>query len=206
MILDKGKAVFTNYGVRLWKAILQKVYRFDKWHIVSIRQRKYARDIIAWCNRRPVRNSFLEIGCGLGDIVRSVRYEKRLGCDSDPKVLKAASFMASFRKRYTTEFAICVFPDTSFTGTYDIILLVNWVHHIEPEVLRLNLKEYFTTLLNPGGAIVIDTVHHPEYRWNHEITDLSKGIGEATVEKIGGYERGREVWAIVKDRTAGMRP
>jgi SAM-dependent methyltransferase len=199
MYLDKGKAIFSNYGVRLWKGILRKIYRFDKWHVVSLRQRKYARDIISWCNDRPVRNSFLEIGCGLGDVVLNIRYKKIAGCDADPNVLKAASFLARIRQNRRIKFSICEFPGTAITGRFDIILMVNWVHHIEPEILRSELKKYFDTLLNSGGAIVIDTVHHPEYRYNHDIAYLAKGMERAAIERIGGYERGRELWAIIKE-------
>jgi SAM-dependent methyltransferase len=197
MLPNKINAIFSNYGVRLWKKILQKIYHFDKWHVVSLRQRKYARDIIVWCNNRETRTSFLEIGCGLGDVVRNVKYRERYGFDSDPKVLKAAAFLARSTPGRKITFSFCEFPVTPIQGNYDILIMVNWVHHIEPSVLHAKLKEYFATLINEGGAIIIDTVHHPEYKFNHVIGHLAEGLN-ASIEKLGSYERGREVWALKK--------
>jgi SAM-dependent methyltransferase len=197
MNLEKLRAIYANYGVRLWKSILQRIYHFDKWHIVSLRQRKYARDIIGWCNQRTVRNSFLEIGCGLGDIVRKVRYREKQGLDNDPRVLKAAAFLEKMGPGTKTRFSVFNFPGDPVTGKYDVILMVNWIHHIDPVILASRIREYFSFSLHEGGVIIIDTVQDPEYKFNHDIQVLTKDI-PATIGKLGDYERQRQIWLIKK--------
>ena len=194
---DKAKAVFTNYGVRGWKWGLQKYFQFDKWHIVSLRQRRYAREIIAFSNRRVNRKSFLEIGCGLGDILRNVRYENKTGYDLDQKVLNAAAFLNKISLGPAIHFGVFNFPESEITGKYDVILMVNWIHHIEPTVLKLKIQEYFANVLNGGGTIILDTVDHAEYQYRHDIFFLTKDI-KANVNKLGDYERQRRIWLITK--------
>jgi 2-polyprenyl-3-methyl-5-hydroxy-6-metoxy-1,4-benzoquinol methylase len=196
-LMDKFDAFFSNYCVRLWKWTLQKAYHFDKWHVVSLRQRKYAKDIIGYCNHRNERNAFAEIGCGLGDIIRNVSYAKRNGYDSDPRVLKAAAFLAHLSGGNSIDFSAFHFPEAKLSGTFDVILMVNWIHHIEPSILKSGLEEYFNGHLNREGVIIIDTVKDPGYRFNHDILGLTKDLS-ASVNKLGEYERQREIWAILK--------
>lgn len=194
---DKAKAVFNNYGVRAWKMGLQVFFRFDKWHVVSLRQRRYARDIITFSNQQLVRKSFLEIGCGLGDIIRNVKYENKTGYDMDQKVLNAAAFLNKISPGPAIRFEVFNFPISEISGKYDVILMVNWIHHIEPAVLKSKIQEYFINVLNKGGTIILDTVDHPEYRYPHNIFFLTQDI-KANVTKLGDYERQREVWLIKK--------
>ena len=194
---DKARAIFKNYGVRIWKWGLQKYFHFDQWHIVSLRQRAYARDIISYCNQREHRQAFLEIGCGLGDIIRNVKYSNRVGYDADERVLRAASFISRFSFGNKIKYHAFTFPASEISGKYDVILLVNWIHHIDPSVLRSKIKEYFVGSLNAGGVIIIDTVDHHEYKYNHDVVYLSEDLN-ARIHKLGDYERGRKLWLIIK--------
>jgi hypothetical protein len=45
--------------------------------------------------------------------------------------------------------------------------------------------------------IIIDTVQDEEYQFNHDIKFLTSGLS-CSIEKIGDYERKRELWAIKK--------
>jgi SAM-dependent methyltransferase len=183
------------WGGKLQRIILRYIFKFDKWHVFTLTEKKYAKDIIAYCNARPVRNSFAEIGCGLGDIVRHVQYQERLGCDMDEKALKAARFLSRLTGRGKIRFSVFTFPDSPLPGKYDLIVLVNWIHHIEPAVLKSGIAAFFNNGLNKGGVIIIDTVQDPEYRFNHDIRFLTDGI-DADVNKLGDYERQREIWLI----------
>lgn len=195
--VEKVKAGFANYGVRFWKWGLQKYFHFDKWHIVSLRQRKYAKDIVDYCNQLKYRNSFLEIGCGLGDVLRNVNFTDRIGYDMDFRVLNAATFLNKISFGTKIRFVVFNFPSSVISGKYDVILMVNWIHHVEPTVLKSKLGEYFSESLNEGGRIIIDTVQHPEYRYNHDVFYLTKNM-TAEVRKLGDYERQRQIWLIIK--------
>jgi 2-polyprenyl-3-methyl-5-hydroxy-6-metoxy-1,4-benzoquinol methylase len=195
MDFDKGKALFSNYGVRLWKWFLQKLFHFDRWHIVSLRQRKYAQDIIRFCNEKKIRNSFVEIGCGLGDIIRNVHYNDKYGYDVDQKVLNAASFLSKISLRGKAKFATFHFPETPLAGKHDVIVMVNWIHHIPPEILKRKLEEYCNESVMEGGMIIIDTVQDKEYKFNHSVEFLAGGPG-MFYTKLGDYERMRQIWIL----------
>ncbi|HXB07296.1 MAG TPA: class I SAM-dependent methyltransferase [Puia sp.] len=190
------------WKMRVWygktiKLLLRAAFGFDRWHIFTLDEKQYARDIIVWCNRRPVRNSFAEIGCGMGDIVRHVRYSERVGYDLDERILKAARFLVRITGKKQLRFSLFSFPDSPLPGSHDVILMVNWIHHIEPAMLKARIEEYFAGSLNHGGTIIIDTVQDPEYKFNHDIRYLTRDL-PATVGKLGDYERRRQIWLINK--------
>ena len=60
---------------RLERNLLQRLYGFDRWHVGHGGER-YAADIVSRLNGRPEadRESVVEIGCGLGDILRRLRF------------------------------------------------------------------------------------------------------------------------------------
>ncbi len=157
------------WGGKLQRIILRSFFKFDNWHVYTLTEKKYAKDIIAYCNAKSLRNSFAEIGCGLGDIVRHVRYRERRGYDNDEKSLKAARFLKIFSGGGKISFSDFSFPDSQLPGKYDVIVLVNWIHLINPAVLKSAITAYFNKSLNEEGVIIIDTVQDPEYEFNHDI-------------------------------------
>jgi len=181
---------------RFWRHCLCLFFRFDCWHISSLRQRPYARDIIDYLNALPPerRTNALEIGCGLGDIIRNIDFKERAGLDADDRVLGAASFLSWFKGRKTS-FISFIFPDSSLSGRYDVIIMVNWVHHVRPDVLKQKIEDYARNNLTKGAMIVIDTVHDREYKYNHDITALTADF-ECRIFTLGPYESGREVHVI----------
>jgi hypothetical protein len=119
-----------------------------------------------------------------------------MGLDMDVKVLRVARLLKAKNKK-STSFAEFHFPESSLRNEIDTLLMVNWVHHVEPELLKTKIAEYFINNLNAAGMILIDTVQDPTYRYNHNIDFLTLGLN-CKIEKIGLYHRQREVWAIHK--------
>jgi len=183
---------------KIFRKGLQIVYGFDKWHISPLSERPYAKDIIVYSNNRKERNNFIEIGCGLGDIIRNVDYINRTGLDNDRKVLKAAAVLPSkTRHGKKLNFAFFDFPESNLDGRVDVITMVNWIHHIEPVTLKKNIERYIRDNLVAGGEILIDTVQDPAYRYNHNVEFLTGGV-QCKGFRIGEYARRREVFAIKK--------
>jgi 2-polyprenyl-3-methyl-5-hydroxy-6-metoxy-1,4-benzoquinol methylase len=191
-------AALSGYITRMWRRTLRLIYRFDKWHVSSLDQRKYAQDIITYCNKKAAKHSFVEIGCGLGDILRNVKYQTKKGLDADPKALKAASFLARLSGQ-NVQFEAFSFPGSPLSGNYDVVIMVNWIHHIEPSVLKNKISSYFNANLCDNGVILIDTVHDKEYEYNHDINFLIKDLN-CSLHRLGEYPRKREVWAIKKKK------
>ncbi len=51
--------------------------------------------------------------------------------------------------------------------------MVNWIHLIEPAILRPALASYFNAHLQPGGELVVDTIADPAYTYNHDVHTLA---------------------------------
>lgn len=191
-------AALSGYITRMWRRILRVAYQFDKWHVSSLDQRRYAQDIIVYCNKKEQRKSFLEIGCGLGDILLNVDFDFKRGLDIDQKVLNAALFVARL-KGQKVQFDLFDFPASPLTGQYDVITMVNWIHHVEPPILKAKLSEYFNTNLTQNGEILIDTVKDPAYKYNHDVNFLIIDLN-CSLYRLGEYPRQREVWAVKKHK------
>ena len=192
-LIQKAVALFT----RAYRHFLRLFFRFDKWHTISLYEKKYAADIVRYLNARPknYRSELVEIGCGLGDIVRRVHYKHKTGYDTDQTTLKAARFLSALGFTHRIDFELFHFPDSPLPVKADIIIMVNWIHHITPGLLKSKIEHYFLNNLLPGGEIIIDTVQDKEYKFNHDIGYLSKNIN-ATITKLGSYDRQREIWVI----------
>ena len=181
---------------KAFRKLLQVIYGFDKWHVSPLSERPYAVDVIDYCNKLRTRNSFVEIGCGLGDITRNVLFSNRKGYDMEENVLRAARILPA-RGNPKPLFDKFVFPDSRLENKSQVLAMVNWIHHIQPSTLKQKVEQYFAENVESGGRIIIDTVQDPAYKYNHNITELTSSL-PCTVERIGSYARQREVWSIIK--------
>jgi SAM-dependent methyltransferase len=174
------------------------IFRFHNWHILPLSLKRYAQDIILFLNKISNNQSYLEIGCGSGDIIRNVNFKKRIGLDSENEVLRAARFLSPLSFQWNIVYKKFTFPTDPIEGKFDAIVLVNWIHEIEPEILKLKIMEYYLNNLKKGGCMIIDTVRHEGYKYNHKISFLTADI-VCEVVHVGIYENNREVWAIKKE-------
>jgi SAM-dependent methyltransferase len=171
-------------------------YGFDEWHISPFYERTYAVQIVEYLNNLvDIRNyKIAEIGCGLGDIIRRVKATSKLGFDYDYKVCKAANFVSKILND-KTKYAQFKFPDDSLSSTYDAIIMVNWIHHIEPVLLKEQLAVLFHEHLSLNGKILVDTVQDEQYQFNHDINFLTASLN-CELEVIATDKRQRKVFAI----------
>jgi SAM-dependent methyltransferase len=188
-----GKAART---LRRWeRRLLQRVFHFDAWHVGHAGE-AYAADIVqhlnAWSDAD--RGSVVEIGCGLGDILRRLRFRDRLGLDRDAGALAAARFLARMGGAGSARFEAFEFPRTPLTGVYNAIIMVNWIHEVDPDTLRRAIHAYTAAHLRPGGGLVLDTVDDPAYAYRHDIRELAPT--GATIAHLGEYARGRHIWMV----------
>lgn len=174
--------------------VLRWTFGFDRWHVNRLSDRPYALRVISYLNSLPAeqRGRAVEIGCGLGDILRRLRFRSRLGLDADRAVLRAARVLAGV-SRERPRFAEFTFPQL-LEGRYDAIIMVNWPHLVAEDRLRPHLAEYVHLHLNEAGVLIIDTVQDAAYTHRHDVRRLAPE-GSA-VTHLGGFERRRELWAI----------
>ncbi len=190
--------------VRFFRRLLRLFFRFDAWHVRSLGQKEYARKIIDYLNGRQgiQHQSILEIGCGLGDIISNVNYLKRVGRDRDPRVLSAAAFLARIKRKGEIVFSTFDFPNHTLNGKYNIIVMVNWIHDIPPEILKEKLNDYIMNNLTDDGELLIDTVKLKGYKYKHEIGFLSEGF-QYQIETVCRDVSKREVYTIKRMEQVG---
>ncbi len=183
-------------GVR---RLLRAVFGFNEWHIATYAGRPYAKSVVDELNALQQRDRVVEIGCGLGDILRRLRFEHKLGLDQDTRVLNAASFLARISNPGSgnTLFQRAAFPDQQLVGKFDAIVLVNWIHHLAPEELREGLNRLFKDNLNSRGVLVFDVVANESYRFNHDWQYLTSEL-DCRTRLIGPFEYGRNIVFVQK--------
>ncbi len=144
-----NKIIFQSYCLfNTFKYILlQKIYKFDKWHVRgNYYCRSYKSNIIDFLNKYEFEN-VVEVGCGLGDILSRVKSKYKLGIDSDINVIKAASFLHS-----GVDFKIDSFENLCIDNlvSCDLLILINWIHNLDPITLEnkiISLSPRFKYLL-----------------------------------------------------------
>ena len=159
---------------KIARTCLMCIYRFEKWHTSPAENRDYVKNIIEILIKKKSRNSVVEIGCGLGDIIRKVDYKKKYYLDLSPNVLEAAKFLTIFSK-FRSEDSFCVFDfvTDSFLHPVDAVVLVNWIHNIDPDTLKNRIDVIVNDVLNESGFLIFDIVdENRNYQFNHKISDL----------------------------------
>lgn len=184
-----------RFAVRWERSLLQRIYGFDRWHVGHAGE-AYGKDIVRTLNAWPAarRHAVVEIGCGLGDILRRLRFAERVGLDIDQGALRAARLLSRVGRGAVPRFEPFDFPRTPLVGVYNAIVMVNWIHQVDQETLARAVHTYAAAHLLPGGAVVLDTVDDPAYDYNHDVRALA--WPGASVGQIGRYARGRHVWVL----------
>jgi hypothetical protein len=159
--------------------ILHLIYGFDPWHITgTFHGRPYKADVVRLCESVP-HDCVVEIGVGLGDILGRVHAAKRVGIDREAAVLSAAKYCVN----ESVSFAVADFakPDelitalkTNAVSSVDVLILVNWIHMIEMDVIAQSLSHVSREI--PIKHIVMDTIRAgtPGYRFTHSQDDLRR--------------------------------
>jgi SAM-dependent methyltransferase len=175
--------------------MLRTAYGFDAWHTIPRGAKPYIKDIVAFLNGRPAtsRLRVVEIGCGLGDILRALRYEVRLGLDVDERVLRGARLLSRMQRQPVIYRRFDLLSDR-LEMEWDAIVIVNWPHLIPPEPLADIFREAIGRLCR-DGVLIVDTVDDPEYAHHHSIEYLTAGLSCA-VSVLGRYPRGRTVFIV----------
>ena len=162
--------------------ILHAIYGFDPWHVTgNFHARPYKADVVKLIESVP-HECVVEIGVGLGDILGRVQAPKRLGLDREAEVLKAARFCVKGPVAFATadftepDQIISALKQNNFSSA-DVMILVNWIHMIEMDVIANTLATVSRAV--PIRHIVMDTIRPgtPGYRFTHTENDLRR-LGE----------------------------
>lgn len=170
----------------LFNLILQKIYRFDPWHVSgNYFSRPYKARVVALAEaRRPT--VVVEIGVGLGDIIGRVHAARRAGLDLDFNVIRAARHCVP--KAVVLAQANFLLPETVIEAlkaqhieAIDCLILVNWIHMIGIAEIAATLDRVASFI--PVRYVLVDAIKSgtPGYRHHHDAGDF-KRLGQ--IEEI----------------------
>ena len=182
-----------------YKLPLRIWFKYPKWHDLALIECEYAQCIVTHLNGRQIRGKVLEIGCGIGNILRNLDFEKRIGVDIDDRVLRAFSFLNYFSS--VNKNIKLINSDLSNLPTYkncDVIILVNWIPELDQDTLIGYINTLYPQYLSDGGELVFDTVSKKSYRYNHSIEAVIRSLPIEKYKVIGQFRRGRIVYSLKK--------
>jgi SAM-dependent methyltransferase len=148
------------------------VFGFDAWHVGgSYSARAYKSQVVAIVNAlRP--KTVVEVGCGLGDIVRRVRASRKIGIDIDARVIRAARCLHPFAASWMQGTGRSAELELAAPEGIDCLIMVNWIHTLSPAELK--------TLIEPSLRHVryllvdaIDPDGPSSYRYKHDFDFLN---------------------------------
>lgn len=159
--------------------ILQKLYRFDRWHIGgNYHSRPYKARVVALAEYDQAQ-TVVEIGAGLCDIIGRVMARERVGLDLDDKVLKAARHLVP----RDVKLACANFLDApsviaalraQSVQRIDCLILVNWIHMISMDEIEVTLRAI--TRVIPIRHVLFDAIRPGAsgYRFHHNAADFRR--------------------------------
>lgn len=158
---------------------LQKVLKFDVWHLASDDERPYVSYLVREVNSLNLDGKVVEVGCGLGDIISNVETEDKMGCDIDKRVIIAAHMLHPRVRFYVGSFGGIVDQKIS------VLIAVNFLHNLN----RSELKREFKRLIkrNDVDMIVVDSVPSPPYAYSHDYQAFFAGEGYSLYKKSRGF-------------------
>lgn len=177
---------------------LKFIFQFQKWHLSPYSKKKYCHLITAELNKKEKRENVLDLGCGLGDILIRLNYKRKLGIDIDQNVIRAANFLNYFRfLQFGKSKYLCedIFK-LSLAESYDAIIIVNWIHNIDPNELKILFQILYKNI-SDSGFLVFDIIDNKDYKFNHNIEFLISDFNSSYYVH-GPFEYGRHVVFLKK--------
>jgi hypothetical protein len=162
---------------RLFLETLRQIFHFDAWHASGTYAcRPYKEKAVTLAGSiKPALA--LEVGCGLGEIIRRVPAGRRIGVDPDPDVLRAARFLANRRAEYRQ--ASFSEPDRIAAAAggqpIDVLIAINWVHHLSTAQIESGIDAIQRCV--PVRYLLIDEVAATDLVHRHDRSTLA-GLGE----------------------------
>ena len=104
--------------------LLQKIFHFDSWHISPYELREYVQIVARYINCHNAKY-VVDIGCGLGELIRHIKAPKSIGIDIEKENINTAKYL---HHRSDIEFKIGSFDDLGTGHEIDYLTALNFMH------------------------------------------------------------------------------
>ncbi|MDR3225064.1 MAG: methyltransferase domain-containing protein [Clostridiales Family XIII bacterium] len=152
---------------------LREEYGFDPWHVAPLELRRYAVGMSRLLERR-IRSGdvVVDVGCGLGDLLRTLSDRASARADYYGFDLSAEAIAAAkhINRQRNIRFACGSFAEIKnhIDGPIDWLVAVNFFHVTNPEAIKGYIQELLST--SPVRHIVVDVV--PANGIKHDFSKL----------------------------------
>jgi len=165
--------------------IFMKIFNYDDWHLSTMYLRPYLKYVSEYLNKDEKSKIIVDIGCGNGELLRSLDNTKGYGFDLSKEVINYANFI---NQNKDILFDVGTLNNVSIKEQrIDYLILLNWTHSMQFDDFKKELSAFLNkyTIEN----IVIDYV--PDYT-NHSI-ELITNNKYILSDKQTGFLREREI-------------
>lgn len=177
---------------RLWLTILSQGFGFHPWHAEAPTSARPYRHTVADLVNGLQPRTVVEVGCGLGYVLKLVNAPYRFGYDVDEGAIKAARFLHGRKISFVRgDLTAVSHPHI------DVLILVNWIHEISPEEL-LRLIE---PLLSCTDYLVLDAIDPDEsidYRFKHDFAFLGSRVQRISVARTRNEGRSFQLFKVTR--------
>ncbi|MDB4984649.1 MAG: hypothetical protein JWM20_828 [Patescibacteria group bacterium] len=178
---------------KIYYRILRLWFGFDAWHArAPFECRPYKQVVVDLCN--SVRSDVaVEIGCGLGEIISRVNAGKRIGLDTDPHAIGAATFLYGNENTLFKTGSSDSLGD--ITGKKVLVIAVNFHHGFTPDEAKLFFDHIMSSNFN---FLVSDRTLLRQSGWyDHDLASMYPGTLRVA-EKRHDVENVRELFLYEK--------
>jgi SAM-dependent methyltransferase len=141
--------------------LLRLGFNFDRWHVHAADKPNYVR-LVTKLGNSVEGTKVLEIGCGLGNLVSTLNFQTRIGIDLSEDVVRAAKFINKFQMR-KVNYIVGSFGEASLLDDIDLLILINWIHRLNPSKLENEIRKLMKSPLNNKAYMISEGVSHYEY-------------------------------------------
>ena len=165
-------------------------YHFDKWHLSPYEWKEYAQACVQYLNDQNCK-TVVDIGCGLGEILRHIKADKKIGLDLQEEVIMAARELNGEK----IDFLEGSFGELT-EHPIDYLITLNFMHGGTQEEWA---ETYHTAAVqNDVAHFVVDTVPEKVFGPATHFLDWGKILPDnyKRAERLGPFLSGRyvEVW------------
>lgn len=194
---NKIRKKIKEVGIKncIWGAVLrekykrmQKKYEFDSWHLSPHEWREYSQKTAAYINAHHAEK-VVDIGCGLGGLLRHIKAAARIGMDIHEEVVQAAGELSDD----TILYRVGSFGELVGEEDIDYLITLGFTHGGTEEAW----KEPYHTIAQENDIhhFIVDTV--PEDGPSHFL-NYSKILPQnyEMIDRMGPFLGGRciEIW------------